>query len=174
MDFTLEIIRQHWEFDDGFDDPDDLCSHGELYLKIGNELLADQSEGSFCLTATGLHLLRTLYNDYQPGEYKNQLIPCCGKILTLVKGKYPLHITGCPNGIDLSLKHKNKTVILKTAKGTTAQVSLMQYGKLVFDFVLKVEKFYGRPELKNLPKDPKQRKAFVLFWQEWQHLKQRA
>ena len=81
--FELKIIRHHWVKDDGINDRDDLCSHGVLFVRIGTEILSDENTGSWCTTAAGLHLMRTLYSDYSPGDYTGQLIPCCGHFMTL-------------------------------------------------------------------------------------------
>lgn len=53
-DFDIKILRQHWIKDDGNDDKYDLCSHGEIYIRIGNEILSNQETGSWTLSATGL------------------------------------------------------------------------------------------------------------------------
>jgi hypothetical protein len=80
-DFDIKILRQHWIKDDGNDDKNDLCSHGEIYIRIGDEILSDKETGSWTLSATGLYLLRTLENDYQIDQFGSQLVPCCGHFL---------------------------------------------------------------------------------------------
>ena len=76
--FDLEILRLHWVKDDGIDDKDDLCVHGEVFLKIGNEVISDSTSGSYNLRATGLYLLRTLESNHHIGEFGAQFLPCCG------------------------------------------------------------------------------------------------
>jgi hypothetical protein len=40
--FDIKIFRQHWIKDDGRDHPEDLYSHGEVYLRIGNKELSNK------------------------------------------------------------------------------------------------------------------------------------
>ena len=40
--FNIKVLRQHWIKDDGKDNPEDLCSHGEVYLKIGDKEIANK------------------------------------------------------------------------------------------------------------------------------------
>ena len=76
--FEIKIIRQHWLADDGLDDKGDLCSHGSVFIRIADEVLEDEKFEAWTLSATGLYLLRTLYQDYKIGQFGNQLVPCCG------------------------------------------------------------------------------------------------
>ena len=74
--FELKIIDLHWI--KNVDDPIDLCAHGQVYLKIGEEILSNEQAGDWTLSAAALLLMRTIKMDYKKGDFGSQLIPCCG------------------------------------------------------------------------------------------------
>ena len=169
--FELKIIRHHWVKDDGINDRDDLCSHGVLFVRIGTEILSDENTGSWCTTAAGLHLMRTLYSDYSPGDYTGQLIPCCGHFMTLSEDGIHADIHGCPNGINWQVNHTENMVELTTESGIKSIILLEEYKTAVLEFANSVETFYGNPKLKILPDDELGKNGFKLFWNEWNSLK---
>lgn len=44
--FDIKVLRQHWIKDDGKDNSEDLCSHGEVYLRIGGKQVSNKESGS--------------------------------------------------------------------------------------------------------------------------------
>jgi len=66
--FDIKILRQHWIGNEGKDNPEDLCSHGEVYLRIGEEVLSSGESGSWTLSSIALYLMRTLNKDYEIGK----------------------------------------------------------------------------------------------------------
>jgi len=40
-DFEIKILKLHWIKDDGIDDPEDFCIHGEALVRINNEILSN-------------------------------------------------------------------------------------------------------------------------------------
>lgn len=76
--FDIKVLRQHWIKDDENDNPEDLCSHGEVYLRIGDKEISNEKSGSWTLSSTALYLMRTINENYEPNKYASQLIPCCG------------------------------------------------------------------------------------------------
>lgn len=174
IDFDIKILRQHWIKDDGNDNKDDLCSHGEIYIRIGNEIISNQESGSWCLSATGLYLLRTVEHDYKIDQFGSQLVPCCGHfMIPNDEGRNYVTIIGCPTGLDWSIKHLNNDVIFQSQKGTEGKLSLNDYKTLVLDFVSEVTAFYGNPNEKNLPEEQFELEAFNQFWAEWDELERR-
>ncbi len=53
--FKIVVNNFHWT-DDSQDDPEDLCLHGDLTVKLKDELLND----SCCVSASALRMLKTL------------------------------------------------------------------------------------------------------------------
>jgi hypothetical protein len=80
--FEIKILDLHW-INNTHDDPNDMCAHGHVYLKIGNDILSSQNSESWTVSATALYLLRTLKENYQPGDFGSQLLPCCGHFMTI-------------------------------------------------------------------------------------------
>lgn len=171
LDFEIKILRQHWIKDDGLEDQADLCSHGELFLKIGDEILSDSKSGSWCLSASGLYLLRTVKQDYSMGDFDNYLVPCCGHIMIPNGEKDYVLICGCNNGIDWNVKHKNGKVEFITEKGIKTIIPIEFYVNQVIEFTDQIEQFYGDPKAKEVPKDDFDRNGFSQFWIEWSNLK---
>jgi len=169
--FELKIIRQHWIKDDGLIDYQDLCSHGTVFIKIGNEILSSEDSGSWTLSVAGLLLMRTLKSDYAIGDFGSQLIPCCGNFMYHNESGNKVEIIGCPNGINWSVTHNGFNVILTTEKGVATAVEITGYIKQILEFVNTVEAFYGNPKGKALTNDENESDAFKLFWKEWHELK---
>lgn len=167
--FELKIIRQHWVKDDGLIDSYDLCSHGVIYLKLGDTIIADERSGSWTLSAAALHLMRTLNAKYNIGDFASQLIPCCGH--SLIAGELRVSVLGCPNGIDFDVFHKDDIIEISIddKKEKSIELSYSTYKRIVLDFVNEVEHFYGEPSLKNVNEEDID--GFEQFWKEWSDLK---
>ncbi|USL95202.1 hypothetical protein D1J36_007935 [Riemerella anatipestifer] len=172
VNFEIKILRQHWIKDDGFDDKSDLCSHGELYLRIGNEILSDVDSGSWCLSATGLYLLRTIKQDHCVGDFDNYLVPCCGHFMIPNEKTNCVMIYGCNTGIDWNIKHEKGMVELTTENGNRVVITFDYYVAQVIEFTDEIEKFYGDPSKKELPNDNFEQEGFRQFWIEWKKLRQ--
>ncbi len=170
--FEIKILRQHWIRDDGLYSENDLCSHGELFLKIGNEVLSDKASGSWCLSASALFLLRTLKINHVIDDLENFLVPCCGHFLLIDTSEEPhyLVVMGCPNGIDWNIQHKNNFVELSTEKGEKAVLEFSEYAKMVLDYVNEIENFYGDINQKVFDHE-EDKETFQMFWKEWAELK---
>nr|WP_294861968.1 hypothetical protein [uncultured Fluviicola sp.] len=174
-DFDIKILRQHWIKDDGNDDKYDLCSHGEIYIRIGDEILSNKETGSWALSATGLYLLRTLENDYQIDQFGSQFVPCCGHFLIPDEnGLNHVVIIGCPTGLDWNIEHLADSVIFRSQKGAEGKLSLEEYKTLVLNLISEIELFYGDPTEKHLPEEQFELDGFNQFWAEWNELKNKC
>lgn len=169
--FELKIIRQRWINDDGLDDKEDLCSHGNVFVQIGNEILSSENDSFWCTSAAALHLMRTIKQDYKIGDFPSQLIPCCGHFLHPDETGNSIMIVGCPNGIDWNVTHHDGIVKLMTVNNTLVNLSICDYKATVLNFVNEIESFYGNPDLKILPDDQFDKDSFHLFWKNWRELK---
>ncbi len=105
MDFEIKIISQGWL---GQDSEQDLCSHGEIYLQIGNkQISSDRQLGddwSYGISEAALGLLRTLkYRHAGVNRIASRLIPHgCGSILMM----------GCDIGIEFDVRHREGVVYI--------------------------------------------------------------
>lgn len=170
--FDIKILRLHWINDDGKYDEDDICLHGEVYVKIGDETLSNKEAGSWSLSVTGLYLLRSLSQDCSFYELGNQLVPCCGHFMIPDdNGENYVTIMGCPSGIDWKITHKDSIVEFESEKGSKGQLSFLEYKLIVKNFINEIEDFYGKPEDKNVPDDEFDKNGFDQFWNEWRELK---
>lgn len=172
--FVVKILRQHWIRDDGEYDENDLCSHGEVYVKLATEELSTKETGSLTLSVAALYLLRSLEQDCQLYEFSNQLIPCCGfSIYPNTQKKNHVEILGCPNGVDWKITHQDGMVFFESERGSNAELSFIEYKNIVLKFVNEVERFYGNPKNKSIPEEPETKEGFIQFWAEWNELKEK-
>ena len=168
--FEIEILKFHWINKDDPNDKQDLCLHGEIFIRIGDEILSDFESGSWTLSAASFFLLRTLKTDYKPDDFENQLIPCCGHFIVAEENK-PVFIYGCPNGIDWSIKHiTGRQVKHISQKGSEATITEEEYRMIVFDFADKVEQYY-KDNPRVLPEDEFDLQGYKGFWRDWKYLR---
>ena len=170
-EFDIKIIRNHWIKDDGKDYPQDLCSHGKIYLKIGDEILSNENSSSWTTSSTALLLMRTVMTEYLPGKFSSQLLPCCGHFFIASEDHKSVDIMGCPNGIDWTIKHEDDFVKHITEAGTIARIAREDYKSLIIELANSVEKFYEESQQKEIPNDEFDRKGYQSFWIEFKSLK---
>ena len=166
--FDIKILHLHWI--SNIDDPEDLCLHGHVFLKIGNEVVTENVGAT--VSSTALYLMRTLRNNYKENDYASQLLPCCGHFITTEDDKDFVNIHGCPSGIDWTIMHiDNDKVKHITDKGQEAIIEWEKYKSIVLDFADQVENFYNQSLPKKIPTDDFDRKGYLTFWREWRNLR---
>jgi hypothetical protein len=149
----------------------DLCAHGKVELRVDDATLVAPGQDDITLSAAALYLLRTLKDDHTPEDRvaeANLLFPCCGHAVFKNNGRYGVVCVGCPNGVDVYVRHDDNRVILQRA-GQDAQhtVSLQEWRRAVLSFVVQVEQFYETNE-RSEPSTAEDEEGWRLFWQEWQ------
>lgn len=159
--FAIELKKFYW-IDDSADKSDDLCLHGDVIVSIGDERL----ETSCTISATALYLLKTLTENHVFNE-DNQIFPCCGHFYIPNETNDTVHISGCPNGIDLSIIHAEDTVGLITEQGIKTLIEINTYSKVVLNFADKIQSIYEKCSPKIVPTDDFDKKGYVAFWNEW-------
>lgn len=161
--FSIKIVDLYW-INREKDNTEDLCLHGDVNIKIGEEVVAE--EYSCTVSSTALYLLKSLKLDHSIGE-ENQILPCCGHFIIPNDTDDTVEISGCPNGIDWSILHTDGYVKLVTEKGNEVSITLDDYTETVFNFVDKIEEFYKRCQGKIIPTDNFDRDGYIKFWKEW-------
>lgn len=159
--FLIDATDLCW-IDESADDADDLCLHGHAIVYIGNERL----EFDATVSATALYLLKTLTEEHiiHTGI---QMLPCCGHFY-IPDGKLEnVVILGCDRGIDWTVKHSGKDVILILESGTEITITLDEYRQEVYKFADKIEDYYKLCSPKNVPSDEFERNGYIAFWNEW-------
>lgn len=162
--FDIKILDLYW-LDKTKDDPDDLCLHGDVYVKIGEEVIVDKY--SCTVSSTGLYLLKSLENDHIIGENSNQMLPCCGFFIITNEKDDNVDIIGCPHGIDWTVLHSGDYIKLITQKGTEVTVKLNSYREVVYRFVDVIKEFYKKSTPKNMTGDSFDIIGYIKFWDEW-------
>lgn len=98
----------------------DLCLHGHAVAFIGETNL----EYDCTVSATALYLLKSLTEDHIINE-DNQMLPCCGHSYFPDKNNEEnIVISGCPNGIDWTVKHDGDTVVLIPENGVAVNIPM--------------------------------------------------
>ena len=160
--FKIDVDNFTWITGEA-DDPEDLCLHGHVTVRIGDTILEDDGT----VSATALYLLKTLSEDKVMAEYDIQMIPCCGHFLIPNQELTEVEISGCDKGTDWTTLHEGDCVKLILPSGQTEFVELAEYQKEVFRFADKVEGYYQSCTPKILPKDEFHRNGYISFWNEW-------
>ena len=109
--FQIEILDIHWL--ENTPEEIDLCVHGQVKVKIGDEVIVDkgEKENHWTLSAMAMHLLRTLEKNHQEDDLVGEhLIPCCGHHIDHLDSELDVHIQGCFTGINFWVKHQNKAI----------------------------------------------------------------
>lgn len=164
--FEIKILDLYW-IDGKKDNPDDLCLHGDVYLRIGDQILADKY--SCTVSSTGLYLLKSLEKNHIIEESSNQMLPCCGHFIVPDKHTDIVEIVGCYTGIDWTVIHSENNIKLITPIGKQVFIEPMLYRDAVYFFVDQIENFYKKSTPKNLPEDDFNKDGYIKFWNEWRY-----
>ena len=114
INFELKLLSLYWL--ETMEEEIDLCAHGKLFVKIGNEIICDESNFEITVSSTALHLMRTLEENYQKDKYSSQLLPCCGfNFFAESENDDYLNILGCPSGIDWTIIHTENNKVKQIA-----------------------------------------------------------
>ena len=162
--FVIEVLDLFW-INGEKENPNDLCLHGDVYVKIGEEIIADKY--SCTVSSTALYLLKSLEENHIMGESLNQMLPCCGYFMIPNDKNDTVEIWGCPIGIDWSVLHNDGYMKLITKQGNEVNVEPSSYREMVFNFADKIENYYKECQEKNLPTDDFEHRGYIKFWKEW-------
>jgi hypothetical protein len=151
------------------DDPADICAHGDVEFRIGDDVLLDATTGrDVTVSAAALYLLRTLSvphsNDSPVGDH---LFPHCGHSIFDVPGQEDVLILGCPSGVDFEVLHEvsGAGVVIRSEEGRQWRVGWPDWRLAVFGFADWVAAFYADCS----PKQPSEGDAagYRKFKDEW-------
>lgn len=169
----LKALNLFWRGDNDSEKQRDLCAHGQVFLKIENKIVSDESLEDWTVSASAYYLLKSLKTNHD-GTIEPQLIPCCGfnMYATGDKGK-DLIISGCPNGINWTITHNHNKVIHQFEDGEIVEIDFNDWRNIVCDFSDEVMRFY-EVSLPKIADDYEDKKGFPLFMREWKRLRAEA
>ena len=149
----------------------DLCAHGGVDFRIGEDILAEPSDSNWSTSAAALFLLRTLSQPHyfaKESKFGQPLIPCCGHAMYEKKGSDDVTMLGCPNGIDLEVARVGDEVTIVATDGRRFQVHAADWKVAVCQFADAVEAFYVASAPKMLgDQDDVDRRGYERFRAEW-------
>jgi hypothetical protein len=171
--FEIEITRQGWLDADEDDLPGDLCSHGDVRLEIGGQVIVPgDGERSYTISTSALALLRTLESSHSPEHpVADALVLHCGMILMM----------SCPIGIDWAVTHLGEQVrlhdvVLCDEIGTTidfpglaVEIAESAYRRQIVAFAEKAKEPFDAASSKT-PGDEIDRELYAKFWLEYDSL----
>ncbi|OHB80051.1 MAG: hypothetical protein A2Z25_06395 [Planctomycetes bacterium RBG_16_55_9] len=174
-DFQLRILGQCWIDDDPNNDSD-LCSHGQIYLRVNFQEILTELDGDWTVSTSMLLLLRTLFEDYDFND-EPSLILCCGMLM----------MASCPVSVGWRVKHKEKRVLIdKIRKCPTTNISdtiefpkasieleLGEYAAPILKCAVDVADFFQKSKERK-PIDAYDKKEYEKFWEEFTELKTKA
>ncbi len=164
--FRIEIQKSYW-IQGREDDPKDLCLHGDVVVRIGEEECSFQDA---TISGAGLFLLRSLTKDHIVDGI-DHMVPCCGHEMFPNEAMDEVDIPGCTRGIDWSVIHGNGKIKLLTEAGNLIEVGLCDYAKAVLEFTDQVERAYQVATPKK-PCDEYDMAGYRAFWNEWKRRKE--
>lgn len=157
--FKLEILDKYWL--PGQPEETDLCVHGNVRICIGNAVLEDDVS----LSASALHLLRSVTQDHVPDEFA-KLFPTDGFCWT-PDGQGSIYLGGCPNGgFDGCVTHEGDVVCIALENLPPVRIPSEEYRAEVLGFADKVEDFFRQSKSKRVS-DELDKLWYPLFWDEW-------
>jgi hypothetical protein len=166
----LRPVNLRW-IREAADDPKDLCAHGDIEFRIGNDVLLDPaSSKNLTVSAAALYLLRTLSVPHTKAmPVGDQLFPCDGFCMYEVPGEEDVLILGGPpSGEDFEVLHAANCagVVVRAADGREWKIEWPEWRAAVFAFADRVSDFY----VTCSPKQPSDVDAagFNKFGAEWE------
>ena len=185
--FEIEITRQGW-IDPELDvAPADLCSHGDIRLEIGGQVIVsgDAEPGEvadwWTISTSALALLRTLESDHSADRpVADLLILHCGQVLDFASGgSSTVELLTCPIGVNWSVTHLGGRVRLHDVvrfdtpdeteavrfPGLEVELAEDAYRLPVVAFAEEAKKPFVGAE--KTPADDFERRLYDEFWREY-------
>ena len=154
------------------DDPSDLCAHGDVEFRIGDDTLLDAATvRELTVSAAALYLLRTLARPHTKGTpVGGNLFPCCGFSMYVVPEQEDVLIFECPRGENFEILHDVNAagVVIRAADGRAWRVAWPAWRAAVFGFADAVSDFYAANAPKQMPPAGVDRKGVIKFLAEWE------
>ena len=154
------------------DDPMDLCAHGDVEFRIGDDTLLDPASAkNLTVSAAALYLLRTLSVPHtKDAPMGGPLFPCCGFSMYDLPEEVDVVICGCPNGKDFEVVHEvsGAGVVIRAGDSGEWRIGWPEWRAAVFGFADLISNFYAACSPKQQIGDKEDRKGFVKFLAEWQ------
>lgn len=160
--FCIDILELCWL--NGMPEEHDLCAHGIVRIHLGESVLEDEVS----MSASALHLLRTLVDDHEPDEMA-KLFPTDGFCWTPVGDS--IYLGGCPNGgFDGRVTHEDGFVCIVLEGLPEVRVPPEQYRAEIFRFADAVEGLFRQSKPK-VPVSELDCLWYPVFWEEWHRLR---
>lgn len=152
------------------DDPKDLCAHGDVEFRIGDDALLGPTAGKdLTVSAAALYLLRTLSVPHtKDAPVGDHLFPCCGFSMYDLPEQEDVIICGCTNGENFEIFHdfSGAGVVVRSADGHEWRVRWPEWQTVVFEFADRVAEFYAACSPKQ-PYEEDDAKGLRKFAAEW-------
>ena len=157
-DFTIRLLNQFW-----LDDcEEDLCSHGEILIKVCDNTICNQTDGEWVVIDSALALLETVICNFPSDELLNQrklLAPIMSRAYSEREHALIYHCSRtmlyCLCKITWRVKHAGGNVILSdfikypdtsgkrvSYPGLVCEIPLKDYASQIYDFALTAKLFY--------------------------------
>jgi hypothetical protein len=149
------------------DGPNDVCAHGGLIVVVDRQVVVDDRTERWSLGPSAVFLLRTLTADHVPeAPVCQHLFPCCA-FAPFVDDEGRYHATGCPNGRDFAVRHRDRSVLVGLDAGTEIRVAPRVWRAAVLRFSDAIEAFYAcSPARQPSDDDAEGYRAFRKEWHE--------
>ncbi len=173
----IELVPLDMSWIDGSaDDPDDLCAHGRVRLRVGEVVLVDAGDGGITVSCAAHSMLRTLENEHTPQAPLaggNPMFPGCAFNAWPAADGETLERMGCPRGLDVWVEHLPGSRVRLSRDGRVAELDWAEWAAAVVAFARRVEAFYAASSPKVPCEDELERQGWARFWDEWRSLMER-
>ncbi len=169
--FVIRIIDLHW-IDRKEDNGKDLCLHGNVFVRIGDEIIDNGVDNNWTVSAGALMMLRSIETNHIAFKEENHMLPCCGHFMYIDEKTNKIVVLGCPTGIDWTVIHEGTDVKLITENGKETIISNEEYKKTIFNYADKLKDFYDN-SLSKIFSEDYDRECYSEFWKEWNKIRSR-
>lgn len=149
----------------------DLCVHGNVCFKINDTVISDGNDDEWCISASALRFLRSLFNDHISGK-EEHIIPCCGHFMVPSEDGKSVEIIGCPNGIDFDVIRKGDDIVIPWNKAEMT-ITYPEYKNAVLAYAEQIIDFYDQNPERSF-NDEYDKNMFMAFMTEFKGLYNKA
>ena len=173
----MRILKQYWLSGEP-DEPEDLCSHGLIFLKVDDVVVSDESDKDWGISESALALLRSTRYGH-PHQYEDRI----AEPYLIYHGCGAMLMMGCPISITWDAEHSQGEVNLSKFKkcpttnekdaieyqGLQVSLALSCYAQQVYDFASQAKRLFQcvRRRVRN---NELWEGEYEGFWKEYDEL----
>ncbi|RXZ77422.1 hypothetical protein EBB07_31150 [Paenibacillaceae bacterium] len=170
--FKINIINQRFLNDN----LDDVCSHGEIFLLVGNVIISDSNDGEWNINESALSLMRSVKYGFPTEQSPPQYYPT-GFPEDVLINHCGVYMMFCPTTITWKVRKQDEFVILSgfvkneqiKYDSLIIRIPFREYASQIYQFAIEAKLFFSVKEIKY--KDWELEEGmYERFWEEFNEL----